>query len=56
VQSKVRRAAQLSVSYGIEGVPALAVHGRYTIPASQNMLSIADYLVGVVRRGGAAGK
>lgn len=56
VQSKVRRAAQLSVSYGIEGVPALAVHGKYTVPASQNMLSIADYLVSMVRTSGAAAK
>ncbi len=56
VQSKVRRAAQLSVSYGIDGVPALAVHGRYVVPASQNMLGITDYLIGVVRRSGAAAK
>jgi thiol:disulfide interchange protein DsbA len=56
VQSKVRRAAQLSVAYGIEGVPALAVHGKYTVPASQNMLGITDYLVGVIRRSGAAAK
>ncbi|MDH4188971.1 MAG: thiol:disulfide interchange protein DsbA/DsbL [Betaproteobacteria bacterium] len=49
VQSKARRAAQLSVSYRIDGTPALAVHGRYTIPASQRMLGVADYLIGTLR-------
>jgi len=57
VQSKVRRAQQLSVAYRIDGTPALAVQGRYTISAEQarnqpNMLAIADYLIGVARKGG----
>jgi len=57
VQSKLRRAAQLSVAYGIHGTPALAVHGRYTISVEQartweRMLAIADYLIGVARKGG----
>ena len=57
VQTKVRRAQQLSVAYRIDGTPALAVHGRYTISAEQartqaRMLSIADYLVAVVRKDG----
>jgi protein dithiol oxidoreductase (disulfide-forming) len=56
VQSKVRRAAQLSAAYRIEGTPALAVHGRYTVSAEQGrtqdgMLSTADYLIGVARKG-----
>jgi thiol:disulfide interchange protein DsbA len=57
VQSKVRRAQQLSVAYRIDGTPALAVHGRYTISAEQGrtqagMLGVADYLIGVARKGG----
>lgn len=55
VQSKVRRAAQLSASYRIDGTPALAVAGRYTISVEQSrswerMLAIADYLIGVARK------
>ena len=57
VQSKVRRAAQLSTAYRIDGTPALAVHGRYTVSAEQGrtqdgMLGTADYLIGVARKGG----
>lgn len=57
VQSKVRRAQQQSIAYRIDGTPALAVQGRYTISAEQartqpNMLGIADYLIGVARKGG----
>jgi thiol:disulfide interchange protein DsbA len=59
VQSKVRRARQLSVAYRIDGTPALAVHGRYTVSAEQartqkGMLAVAEYLIGVARKGGGA--
>lgn len=59
VQSKVRRAAQQSAAYRIDGTPALAVHGRYTISGEQartqdRMLNIADFLIGVARQGGRA--
>ena len=59
VQSKVRRAAQLSGAYRIDGTPALAVHGRYTVSAEQGrtqegMLGTVDYLIGVARKGGQA--
>ncbi len=58
VQSKVRRATQLSAAYRIDGTPALAVHGRYTVSAEQGrtqqgMLAIAEHLIGVARKGGA---
>jgi len=57
VQTKVRRARQLSIAYRIDGTPALAVQGRYTISAEQarthsNMLAIADFLIGVARKSG----
>jgi thiol:disulfide interchange protein DsbA len=55
VQSKVRRAAQLSATYRIDGTPAMAVHGRYTVSAEQGrtqagMLGTTDYLIGVARK------
>jgi thiol:disulfide interchange protein DsbA len=55
VQSKVRRAAQMSTAYRIDGTPAMAVHGRYTVGAEQSktqpvMLSTVDYLIHLVRR------
>jgi thiol:disulfide interchange protein DsbA len=53
VQSKVRRAAQLSVAYRIEGTPAMAVHGRYTVGVDRGqpaMLATVDYLIDQVRR------
>jgi thiol:disulfide interchange protein DsbA len=55
VQSKVRRAAQLSSAYRIDGTPAMAVHGRYTVGAEQAktqpvMLSTVDSLIHLVRR------
>lgn len=57
VQSKVRRAAQLSSAYRVDGTPTLAVHGRYTVSAEQGrtqdgMLGVVDYLIGVARKGG----
>lgn len=55
VQSKVRRAGQLTAAAAIDGTPALAVHGRFTISAEQGpthegMLATADRLIGIVRR------
>ena len=53
VQSKVRRAAQLSAAYRIEGTPAMAVHGRYTVSTDRGhaaMLATVDYLIDQVRR------
>jgi thiol:disulfide interchange protein DsbA len=57
VQSKVRRAAQLSTAYRIDGTPALAVQGRYTVSAEQGrtqegMLGTVNYLIGLARTGG----
>ena len=53
VQSKVRRAAQLSSAYRIEGTPAMAVHGRYTVGTDRGhaaMLATVDFLIDQVRR------
>jgi len=55
VQSKVRRAQQLTVGYRIDGTPSLAVNGRYRISADQassqdDMLATANYLIGLERK------
>jgi len=55
VQSKLRRATQLTLSYRIDGTPAMAVQGRYTVSADQGrsqkgMLDTVDYLVDMVRK------
>jgi protein dithiol oxidoreductase (disulfide-forming) len=55
VQSRTRRATQQTVAYKIDGTPAMAVHGRYTISADQGggqagMLQTVDALVDTVRK------
>lgn len=50
VQSKTKRAIRLTSSYKIDGTPAMAVHGRYTVPASEVMLGIVNQLVAQVRK------
>jgi len=61
VQSKVKRAAQMTAGARIDGTPALMVHGRYTISAEQGrsgqgMLANAERLIPVVRKALAATK
>ena len=56
VQSKMRRAVQLTSAYKIDGTPAMAVHGRYTVSADQGrsqqgMIDTVNYLVDQVRKG-----
>jgi protein dithiol oxidoreductase (disulfide-forming) len=55
VQSKLRRATQLTIAYRIDGTPAMAVQGRYTVSAEQGrsqqgMVETVDYLVDMVRK------
>lgn len=57
VQARVRRAKQLSVSYKLDGVPTLAVQGRYTIESGRGfeaMLKTADKLIAETRKTQAA--
>ena len=56
VQSKLKRAVQLTTAYKIDGTPAFAVQGRYTVSAEQGrsqqgMLDTVSYLVDQVRKG-----
>ena len=55
VQSKVRQAQQLTVAYRIDGTPAMAVHGRYTVSPEQGgsqrgILAVVDHLVALTRK------
>ena len=50
VRSKTRRAVQLTLAYKIDGTPAMAVHGRYTVSAQPKMMQIVDSLVERVRQ------
>jgi thiol:disulfide interchange protein DsbA len=55
VQSKTKRASQLTGASRIDGTPALMVQGRYTISTDQGksgagMLANADVLAGIVRK------
>jgi len=55
VDTKLRRAAHLTLAYRINGTPAMAVAGRYTIGAEQarsqqGMVDTVDYLVGTLRK------
>ncbi len=55
VDAKVRRAGQLTQAYKLDGVPAVAVQGKYVVSASQaggvdRMFDILDMLVAQSRK------
>jgi thiol:disulfide interchange protein DsbA len=50
VQSKTKRAIRLTSDYKIDGTPAMAVHGRYTVAAGEDMLETVNQLVLAVRK------
>lgn len=55
VQSKLRQARQVTIAYGIDGTPAMAVQGRYSISTDQGgslrgMLSVVDHLIPLARK------
>ena len=55
IQGKVARSRQLTTAYGINGVPAIVVAGKYQTSASmagshEAALKVTDYLIGLVRR------
>jgi len=59
IQSKVKRAQQLTAGARIDGTPTLVVQGRYSISAEQgaaSMLATAEGLIPVVRKTLAAAK
>lgn len=61
VLSEMNRAKRMTVGYQIDGVPTLAVQGRYTVSGEQShvadearafrvMLATTDYLIGLARK------
>ncbi|MCD6044485.1 MAG: DSBA-like thioredoxin domain protein [Burkholderiales bacterium] len=50
VQAKMKRAVRLTTDYKIDGTPAMAVHGRYTVPSNDGMLDTVNELVSAVRK------
>jgi protein dithiol oxidoreductase (disulfide-forming) len=61
VESKIKRSFQLAQGYRLDGVPAIAVNGRYLVSAStardqRSMLQISDYLIAQSRRPATAKK
>ena len=53
VESKIKRAFQTAQAYRLEGVPALAVQGKYVVTGEgRPTLGVADYLIGEARRSG----
>lgn len=54
VQSKMKRADQMAQAYKVQGVPAIAIDGRYMVVGKEvksyeELLVIADKLIGKVR-------
>lgn len=50
VETKLRRAIQMSRNYRLEGVPTLVVHGRYVVLARGSMLATTSHLIGLARK------
>jgi thiol:disulfide interchange protein DsbA len=50
VQSKTKRAIRLTSDFKIDGTPAMAVQGRYTVPSAEDMLDTVNQLVSAVRK------
>jgi thiol:disulfide interchange protein DsbA len=55
VDTRVRRASQLTLNYRINGTPAMAIRGRYTVSAEQGrshsgMIETVDHLIGLARK------
>jgi len=60
VEGKIKRAKQLTQAYKIEGVPAMAINGKYVvitdnIKSFDQMVSVADYLIDQSRKKGGSG-
>ncbi len=50
VQSKTKRAAQLTQAYKIDGTPAMNVNGRYTVSASDSLFNTVNALIDTSRK------
>jgi len=55
VENRLKRSVQMTQAYKIDGVPAIAVQGRWVVSATatgdrQAMLNVTDYLIGEARK------
>ena len=55
VETKLKRAMQMTQAYKLDGVPAIGVQGRWVVSASlvgerQAMINVTEYLTGVARK------
>jgi thiol:disulfide interchange protein DsbA len=50
VHSKTQRARLMTAGYKIDGTPAIAVDGRYTVSAGEGMLDTVSQLIGEARK------
>jgi len=50
VHSKTQRAKLMTAGYRIDGTPAMAVDGRYTVSAGENMLQTVSQLIDQARK------
>ena len=55
VESKLKRSAQLTQAYKIDGVPSMAVNGKYVVNTDnirsfEQLLAVTDYLIGKERK------
>ena len=50
VQGKTKRSIRLTSDYRIDGTPAMAVHGRYVVSSSNDMLDSVDKLIAAIRK------
>jgi len=55
VETKLKRAMQLTQAYKIDGVPAISVQGRWLVSASmvgdrQSMINVTEFLTGEARK------
>ena len=50
VDSKTKRAAKLTVAYKIDGTPAMAVNGRYTVSAGEGLFNTVNALIDMARK------
>ena len=50
VDSDMRRADALALSYGITGTPTIVVGGKYIVDAQENMFKVVDFVVDKVRK------
>lgn len=50
IQSRVRRATQMAQSYGVDGIPFVAVDGKYRLGERASVYTTLDYLVAAERK------